>query len=652
MAVMQALLQIKADVTGEGQIQKLGQALGGLQQTAGKVSGGLKGLLGAAGGLSGALGALAPAVTGVGLVAMAKSAIDAADDMNDLAQKTGVSVEQLSRFKQAADASGTSVEAVGGAMLKLGRNMATGNDGAAQALKELEISATDASGKLRTTDQVMLDVADRFAKMEDGGRKSALAVQLFGKAGADMIPLLNGGRDAVEGLSATMSTKFAQSADQLNDKMVTLQTGLTQLGVTVGTALMPVLNVVADGVIAVADGFARLPGPVQAVIGGVVALTAAFVVLAPAISAIVSLAGVIGGLQIGATIAGWLGAVGPFIVGFQAALAGLLAWVGGTFIPALVAFFSGPVGWTVLAVAAVVAMVVLFRKPIMDFFAWLGGAIAQGVQAIWQWGEPIRAFWAGVWDGVATAVTKAFETISGIVRWALEAIYAIAFQLLVQPWINLWNNVLREPVTALWEWLKGVWGEIAKFWQEKIATPIQKAWEYLTGKLQEGMQKAVSFVRGIWDGMIKSIRGVINSFLSGWANAINSAINGVNRLIAAFNRLPGPDIGLIPNMSVPQFAEGGVVDRPTLAMVGEGGEREYIIPESKMGAAASAYLSGARGASVLGPSTINVTTGPVLQQQGQTYVTMADLQRAMRATEAGTLARIRTPAGRSALGIR
>ena len=57
-------------------------------------------------------------------------------------------------------------------------------------------------------------------------------------------------------------------------------------------------------------------------------------------------------------------------------------------------------------------------------------------------------------------------------------------------------------------------------------------------------------------------------------------------------------------------------------------------------------------ATVWGPSTINVTTGPVLQQQGQTYVTMADLQRAMRATEAGTLARIRTPAGRTALGIR
>jgi hypothetical protein len=593
MAVMQALLQIKADVTGEGQVDKLGRALGGLQQTAGKVSGGLKGLLGAAGGLSGALGALAPAVTGVGLVAMAQNAINAADDMNDLAQKTGVSVEQLSRFKQAADASGTSVEAVGGAMLKLGRNMATGNDGAAQALKELGVSATDASGKLRTTDAVMLDVADRFAEMPDGANKSALAVQLFGKAGADMIPLLNGGRDAVEGLSATMSTKFAQSADQLNDKMVTLQTGLTQLGVTVGTALMPVLNVVADGVIAVADGFARLPGPVQAVIGGVVALTAAFVVLAPAISAIVSLAGVIGGLQIGATIAGWLGAVGPFIVGFQAALAGLLAWVGGTFIPAMVAFFSGPVGWTVLALAAVVALAIAFREPIMEFLSWLGEAFMEG----------------------------------------LEFVGKLAYDTFLKPWVELFKIGARAPIAEMWKWLQEAWSKGVQFITDTIG-------------------KIATAARAPFLAVVETIRSAFNSVLSTIGSGINIAIGAINNLIAAFNRLPAPDLPFIPSVSVPQFAEGGVVDRPTLAMVGEGGEREYIIPESKMGAAAAAYMGGARGASVLGPSTINVTTGPVMQQQGQQWVTMGDLQRAMRATEAATLQRIRTPAGRTALGIR
>jgi hypothetical protein len=81
-------------------------------------------------------------------------------------------------------------------------------------------------------------------------------------------------------------------------------------------------------------------------------------------------------------------------------------------------------------------------------------------------------------------------------------------------------------------------------------------------------------------------------------------------------------------------------------MVGEGGEREYIVPESKMATAAANYLGGMRGRSVIpafadggvvGPmggggaanTTVQITTGPVLQQDGQRYVTIGDLERAL-----------------------
>ena len=70
MAQMQALLKIKADVEGEGKINALGRSLGGLTSTAGKVSGGLRGMAGAAGGLGGALGALVPLATAVGAVSL------------------------------------------------------------------------------------------------------------------------------------------------------------------------------------------------------------------------------------------------------------------------------------------------------------------------------------------------------------------------------------------------------------------------------------------------------------------------------------------------------------------------------------------------------------------------------------------------------
>jgi hypothetical protein len=652
MAQMQALLKIKADVVGEGKVNALGRAIGGLSSTAGKVSGGLKGLAGAAGGLSGALGSLVPLATGAGLAAMAKGAIDAADNMNDLSQKTGVSVESLSKFQQAANASGTSIEGVGAAMIKLNRNLATGNAGATEALTALGLSATDANGKLKSTDAIMLEVADKFAKMEDGARKSAAAQALFGKAGADMIPLLNGGSKAISDLSATMTTEFAQGADSLNDKLAALQGKLLQLGVSLGTALMPFLNVVSDLVLKLANAFAAMPGPLQAIVGGVVALAAAFVVLAPAISAVISIAGVLAGLKIGATIAGWAALAGPAITAITAAFTGLLAFLTGTLLPGLLAFFSGPVGWTVLAVAAVVAMAIAFRKPLGDFINWL-----------WNWGEPIRQFWAGLWSGVVTIASTSFNAIGGILQVAGKAWSAILYQVLVQPWVNIWNNVLRTPVTAMVTWLQGVWTGITTFFNTNVVTPIRSAWTTLTEFLPKAMSSLGKNVQNIWTGVVNTIKGAMRNVLQFIANAINSVGAQVNRLIGAFNRLPGPDIPFAPTLSVPKFAKGGVVAGPTLAMVGEGGEPEYIIPASKMAAASANYLNGARGGAVIpayasggyvggGNAQINVTTGPVMQQGGQQYVSMADLERAMRKTADGVYASLRTSAGRYATGVR
>ena len=75
------------------------------------------------------------------------------------------------------------------------------------------------------------------------------------------------------------------------------------------------------------------------------------------------------------------------------------------------------------------------------------------------------------------------------------------------------------------------------------------------------------------------------------------------------------------------FAEGGVVNQPTMGLVGEGGEPEYIIPASKMQEAMKRYSEGKRGSSVI-PSTVspqvNVTTGPVMNMNGNNYVSQRD----------------------------
>jgi hypothetical protein len=796
MAQMQALLKIKADVEGEGKVNALGRAIGGLSSTAGRVSGSLKGL-------SGALGSMASLAAGAGLLALAKNAIDTADNLRDMSIRTGVSVEQLSKLKTAAEMSGATIEDVGkglaktaiaignstsaasnatatavaGGTAKLKTSIAdqlrileqadarkvttikTGaerqiqavrdgeqrqveaierakdqriavleresdrrmreinrryrqeekllndsfddqrdaerrktdenlnrlereinrryelqqkqvqdnetlgvnaKDAAVQALRDqqdaelatlrqgftdrakaqdrnyrdqqeaaqqaiddrrsaeqaAEQAATDArkkqaddsakaekaimakasadriaqikamadaqvkavedgnkkaqdayaklgialrnqDGSQRKAGEVFMDVFDALAKLPKETDRAAAAFDLFGgKLATKLLPLFAMTREEVEKLVPIFTTRFAYSADSLNDAEVRMSASLLRLGAAIGNLLLPLTNIL--------EAFTQLPGWLQTIVGGIILLGPAILIVANVVKGLLA-------LKIFSTIAGWAGVLKglvPILFGlktaFLIAFQGIWAFLSSSFIAPVLAFFSGPVGWTVLAVAAVVAMAILFRKPLQDFAGWLV-----------SWGKPISQFFVNLWDGVVKLASNAMESAKSVVV-----------------------------------------------------------------------------------GLGAVIKGAFNGILRGVFNSINGAINNINFLINRANALSakvrGPQLPTLPTLKVPQFAQGGVVNGPTLAMVGEGGEREYIIPASKMAAASANYLNGARGGSVIpsGNAQINVTTGPVMQQGGQQYVSMADLERAMRKTADGVYASLRTPAGRYATGVR
>ena len=173
------------------------------------------------------------------------------DKFYDLSQRTGIAVETLSSFKLAADKSGTSIEGFATGMKGLSRVMfeaASGGKEAKEAFIAVGVSATDDVGKLRPLDQVMLDVADRFASMADGAEKNALAMKLFGKSGMDLIPMLNLGRkglqeniDKMQKFGA-VTLEEARAGDAFNDAMTELQAATGGLTRTIGNALIPTLT--------------------------------------------------------------------------------------------------------------------------------------------------------------------------------------------------------------------------------------------------------------------------------------------------------------------------------------------------------------------------------------------------------------------------
>jgi hypothetical protein len=171
----------------------------------------------------------AVAAGAVALTAMIKKSIDAADKLNLMSQRTGVAVEKLSALSYIARMSDVQIDSLQKSVVKLNQKMAAaagGNEKANATFKALGINVRDASGKLRDSDAVMGDVAEKLSGMRDGAAKTALAVQIFGKSGADLIPVLNGGKEGLRQMTAEaekmgliISSKTAAAADLFNDSM-------------------------------------------------------------------------------------------------------------------------------------------------------------------------------------------------------------------------------------------------------------------------------------------------------------------------------------------------------------------------------------------------------------------------------------------------
>ena len=184
-----------------------------------------------------------------GLAALTKAAIDNADELDNMSQRTGVSVEALSRLQYAAKLSDTSIESLQTGFRTLANNMVAGSG----AFAKLGISITNTDGSMRSSVEIFSEIADRFAGMENGALKSSLAVDIFGRSGLDLIPMLNAGSAGLAEFARqsdqagyTLSTEAASGAAKFKNTLDSI--GLTMNGVVnkVMVAALPALQSLAD----------------------------------------------------------------------------------------------------------------------------------------------------------------------------------------------------------------------------------------------------------------------------------------------------------------------------------------------------------------------------------------------------------------------
>ncbi len=192
---------------------------------------------------------------GVGLTAnyfanFVKGAINAQDQLDELSQRTGISVEMLAGLDHASKMTGTSLEAMTKGLRSASAQLFEASRGGSTAISifdELGISVTDTTGALKSSDAVLIEVANRFAVMTNETEKSALAQKLFGKSGAELIPLLNEGGEAIAAMVAEgqrlnpVTAESAALAGQFNDNLDRLRAIVAGAGVSIANNFMPQL---------------------------------------------------------------------------------------------------------------------------------------------------------------------------------------------------------------------------------------------------------------------------------------------------------------------------------------------------------------------------------------------------------------------------
>ena len=287
-----------------------------------------------------AIGVALVAAAGGAVVAI-KSVIDGMDDLSKAAQKVGIGTEVLSGLAYAADLSGVSFEALTGSLAKFNRQIveaASGSKAQAEAFASVGVSLADLQSK--SPEELLLQVSDAFANTADGAIKTAAAIAIFGKSGAELIPFLNEGRAGIKELTdeagklgIVINGETAKAAEEFNDNLSRLQTAAKGLTVAVASELLPALVDVTNGFvdfIKSASDSGALTALSDAIVGLITNLDTLAVYLTARL-AFAAAAAAIGAFTAATSLA-------------TAAVAGLNA---------VMAVLGGPVGLLALAAAAV-----------------------------------------------------------------------------------------------------------------------------------------------------------------------------------------------------------------------------------------------------------------------------------------------------------
>lgn len=271
-------------------------------------------------------------------------------------------------------------------------------------------------------------------------------------------------------------------------------------------------------------------------------------------------------------------------------------------------------------------------KPIADFFVGLWDGIVSGVTTVvsaitgffssvasWIYNnviQPIVNFFLTyifpIISKIIEIVAKIIEIVVTLVRVFVQWINTNVIQPIVNFFQGLWDKIMvgvqfvvawfKAKFTLAVVTIKQVFGTIADFFSgiwDKIKETFSNVVDWFGNifstaveKIKEFFSPVADFFKGVWknikdtfknigtfvgDAISGAVKGAVNFVLQNAVNMINGFIGALNTAIGVINKIPGVNITKVTKLEVPKLATGGVIEKPTLSVVGEAG-KEAVVP--------------------------------------------------------------------------
>lgn len=509
----------------ENKAGKVGETLSKGVKTAAKWSGAI-------------VGGAAAAVTG--LSAMAMNSANAMDTIDKMSAKIGISKQGYQEWSYVLGQNGMDVDKLQVGIKTLVTQMdgaASGNKNMQESFSKLGLSIYDSRGKLKDQEAMMNEVMYALADMENGTEKARLATELFGKAGIEMMPMLNNGSkgikeltDRAHELGLVVSDDAVTAGVVLGDTVDDIKKSFGAIVTKLGNSVVPIAQKFADFIVASLPKIQKLFDRLSPVIQGVFDK-----LLPPLMDLATTLFPVILSLVEQAM---------PFITELITTLTPIIGQLLQDLLPPLVQIAQ-----------MVLPLILNLLEPLLPL-----------LQPLLELLNPILQIIIAVIDPLVklmdTILTPIIGIISALIGQALKPL----------------NDILKVVADVIGGVVTGAFDSI----QEKI-----KIVKDIFGGLIDFVKNVFT---GNWKGAWESVKKIFSSVFEGIKSAFKSPINfiikGINAFIRGINKIQIPDwVPLVGGMGfsldeLPLLAKGGTLTKGS-AIVGENGPEIITVGNGK-----------------------------------------------------------------------